>query len=107
MTLLESLKGINAYPILFYTIDEIAIRRGIDLEDTATQTLLTSKEYRLSRADILKWLAFAPNKTEEGLSYTFSDEERKMLLDEANEIYEEFDDSEEDKVIYGYKGDRL
>jgi hypothetical protein len=105
MTILESLKSINAYPIQFFTFSEIAIRRGLNLEDTATQALLISKEYRLARADILRWLAYAPNKTEEGLSYTFTDDERRRMLEEADEMLNE--DEEDSGIKYGYKGDRL
>ncbi len=46
-TVLESLKGINAYPIPLRTITETATREGLTLSDETTQQILTSKAYNL------------------------------------------------------------
>jgi hypothetical protein len=108
MKIIESLKGINAYPIPEPTIATIAIKRGIGLDEEATEEKLSSKEYRLSNADILRWLAkSAPNISQAGISYSFTDEDKRNLLDEANDIYLEYDDPLCVKTKYGYKGSRL
>ena len=107
MNVLSSLKSINAYPVPEETFAEAAIRREIDLESEATKELLTSKEYRLTRADILRWLAGAPNISQSGISYSFTAEERAAFLEEANDIYLEYEDEYAQQTKYGYKGSKL
>lgn len=108
VTVLESLKGINAYPIPFRTMAETAVRRGIDLYQEADDDIIASRGYRLSRADLLLWLSFAPAITQGGQSYSFTDEQRQQMRNAAQQIYDELE--EEDfapKSVYGYKGNRL
>ncbi|MBD5240518.1 MAG: hypothetical protein HDS59_00295 [Barnesiella sp.] len=105
---LEALKGINAYPIPMRTLDEIAERRGVNLMATATQESLKSKEYKLAKADLLLWLAFAPNISQGGQSYSFTDEQRNDMKREARGIYAILEpEANATTVTYGYKGDRL
>ena len=107
-TILEALKGINAYPIPLRTLDEIAQRRDIELTDEASQDALKGKAYNLARADLLLWLSYAPNVSQGGQSYSFTDEQRTDLRNAARAIYAEFEEEElEAKTNYGYKGSRL
>lgn len=55
------------------------------------------------------WLSLAPNVTQGGQSYSFSDEQRLQFRNQANSLYKEFaaDDSATPKPVYGYKGSRL
>lgn len=104
---LESLRGVNAYPIPLRTIEEVAKRRGVDLTDETSVTLLTSREFRLSEADLLLWLSYAPNVSQGGQSYNFSDEQRARMRARAQQIYDELEEGGIPKNIYGYKGKRL
>lgn len=108
-TLLESLKGVNAYPVPMRTLDEVATRRGVSLASEATQADLTGKAYNLAKADLLLWLANAPNVSQGGQSYSFSEEQIKLFRNEAYTLYDEFEEDEADKPkpVYGYKGSRL
>ena len=107
-TVLESLKGINSYPIPLRTLVETAERRGVSLNDTSSQEVLTGKAYRLATADLLLWLSLAPNVTQGGQSYSFTDEQRKQFRNSAFSIYEELGEDEGvTKPTYGYKGSRL
>ena len=95
-TVLEALKGINAYPVPPRTIQRIAEKRGIVLQDEV--------------ADLLQWLSEAPNVSQGGQSYTFSDGQRTQLRNRANSLYKDFGADKEagnPKPIYGYKGSRL
>lgn len=107
-TILEALKGINAYPVPPHTLNGIAEVRGLALADTATRETLESKPFKLAKADVLMWLSIAPNVSQGGQSYSFSEEQRKNLRTEANGLYTECD---EDKAAilpkFGYKGTRL
>ncbi len=107
-TILEALKGINAYPIPPHTLNGIAEVRDLSLADTATRETLNGKDFKLATADVLMWLSKAPNISQGGQSYSFSEEQRKNLRNEANGLYTECD---EDKSAilpkFGYKGTRL
>lgn len=106
MTTLEALKGINSYPIPLRTLEETAGRRGLSLDADVTVENLRSKEYRLSYADLLMWLSYAPQVTQGGQSYSFTDDQRLEMRNRASELYEELED-EAPKARFGYKGSRL
>ena len=109
-TFLEALKGINAYPVPLRTFDEVAVRRGIDLLEEVDKETMAGAGYNLARADILLWLSLAPEVTQGGQSFSFTDEQRTQMRSEARALYKEFaeeDDTYAPKAVYGYKGDRL
>lgn len=107
-TNLDALKSVNAYPIPLRTLVETAERRGVELTDEATQERLHSKEFRLAKADLLLWLSLAPNISQGGQSFSFTDEQRKDMRREAQAIFGELDPAANAGcVTYGYKGDRL
>lgn len=107
-TLLSSLKGINAYPVPLRTLEEIAAGRGLDLNGEATLEVLRSKDYRLAKADILMWLANAPNISQGGQSYSFSEEQRAYFRRRADALYAECEEEESlSKPKFGYKGKYL
>ena len=106
MTTLEALKGINSYPIPLRTLEETAGRRGVDLEAEAKAETLRGKEYRLTYADLLMWLSFAPQVTQGGQSYSFTDDQRLQMRNRASELYEELEENAP-KAQFGYKGSRL
>ncbi len=106
-TVLESLKGINAYPIPLRSIVDVAEYRGLDLNGEATQEVMQSVTFKLAQADLLLWLSLAPDVSQGGQSYSFTDEQRVKLRNRANTLYKEYDMSGKQKPIYGYKGSRL
>lgn len=107
-TVLEALKSITAYPVPLRTLVENAERRGLSLSDEATQETLKGKAFNLSKADTLLWLSLAPNVTQGGQSYSFTDEQRTEFKNRAYKLFNEFEDEAvKPKPIYGYKGSRL
>jgi hypothetical protein len=74
-----------------------------------TVELLNSTEYKLAKADILMWVASAPNVTQEGISYGLLATDRAELRAQAKAIYAELGEAipEANKPKYGYQGDRL
>ena len=107
-TISEALKGTNAYPVPATKLEEVAVRRGLTLTDTATQDVLTSRGYKLAKADVLLWLSHAPNITQGGQSYSFTDKQRQQFRNQAKTLYDECGEvSAATKPIYGYKGSRL
>lgn len=109
-TILEALKGINPYPIPLRTLNEVAGRRGVDLEDSLTPDVYNGKGYNLVRADLMMWLSFAPSISQGGQSYSFTDEQRTDFQNLARQLYDEYTEEEDAPIvknIYGYKGNRL
>lgn len=107
-TILESLKSVNAYPVPLRTLVEIAERRGLSLTSEATQADLRGKDYKLATADLLLWLSLAPNISQGGQSYSFTDEQRQQFRNRANALFDEFgEETSSVQPTYGYKGSRL
>jgi hypothetical protein len=109
-TILESLKSISGYPIPNRTLTDISVKRGLALEDEATDDVLKSASYRLSKADVMMWVSFAPNVSQGGESYDMLYSDRQQLRAQANAIYGELGDEAyitENKTKFGYKGSRL
>lgn len=108
-TILESLKSVSAYPVPLRALVETGERRGLSLTAEATQTVLLSKNYKLAVADLLLWLSLAPNVSQGGQSYSFSEEQRQRLWNRANALYDELgeEDTSSDEPTYGYKGSQL
>lgn len=106
-TVLEALKGINAYPIPLRSIVDTAEFRGLNLSEEASQEEMQSAAYKLAQADLLLWLSLAPDVSQGGQSYSFTDEQRVQCRNRANALYGECDDSGQTKSIYGYKGSKL
>lgn len=110
MTIHEALRGINAYPIPERTIVEVCERRGLDPCGEAGVSILDGADFKLAKADLLLWLSYAPNVSQGGQSYSFSDEQREQMRGQASGLFNEFgEDEQTDKVFtrYGYKGNRL
>lgn len=109
-TILEALKGVSAYPIPPRTITTVADKRGLQLTEEATQEVLRGKAFSLAVADLLMWLSVAPDVSQGGQSYSFTDEQCKQFRNRANCLYDEYDVADETgtpKSIYGYKGNRI
>lgn len=107
-TVLDSLRAVNAYPIPLRTLVETAESRGLDPALEATQEVLRSPAYRLATADLLLWLSIAPDVSQGGIAYSFTDEQRKTLRVSASNIYNAYGEQvAEAKSIFGYKGERL
>lgn len=108
MTTYESLQGISAYPIPNRTLVTIMTMRGVTPATEVTREVLSSAGFRLAKADVLFWLSQAPTISQGGQSYSFTDEQRQEMRDEATGIYEEYDEEGAAmKTKFGYKGDRL
>lgn len=110
ITVLDALRGVNAYPIPLSEFIREAERWGLALDGEATQEVLRGKAFNLALAALLLWLSFAPDITQGGQSYSFTDEQRLQLRNRARALQDQFMDEEEaqqNKPVYGYKGSRL
>jgi hypothetical protein len=109
MTVLESLKGVNGYPVPEITLSDVADLRGLDLSEEATAAMLGSRSYRLAKADVLMWVSFAPNVQQGDVSYSLLYSDRQEMRSLADAIYDALGDGAyaRRKTEYGYKGNRL
>lgn len=108
ISVLEALRGINAYPIPMQTIETIACSRGLVLNAEITSDILNGKAYNLARADVLLWLSTAPDISQGGQSYNFDDTQRTQFRNRAARLVEKYGEGEQvPDVVYGYKGSRL
>ena len=115
ITLTNHLQGLSAYPIPKRTIDMIAVKRNTYAEQDVTYRYRDEwlqRTVSLCEADVYAWLSMAPDVTQGGQSYSFSDSERAAFRRKANALYRAC--GEEESVIsdgkapaYGYKGDKL
>ena len=95
------------YPLPSATLDGVCIRRGLSRDTEATTDVFQSAAYRLAEADVLTWLAAAPNISQGGQNYAFTDEQRKTYRTRASAVFEELEGDAPKSSMYGYKGDRL
>lgn len=105
MTILEALRGINAYPVPARALEEITTRRELSANTEATVEVLRGAAFNLAKADVLIWLSYAPDVSQGGQSYSFTDEQRERFRQEAAALLEEFGEALHTR--YGYKGSRL
>lgn len=106
----DALLGVTGYPIPQRTVEAVALRRELDLDGGASASSMKSASFRLCEADLLMWLLRAPNVSQGGQSYNFTDEQRKDFRRRAMAIYEALGENDEAGVSgikYGYKGTRL
>lgn len=108
MNVLQSLKSLSGYPIPLATIQDVADEVGISVDAEATGEIRGSKEFKRAKARVYLYLSKAPNVSQGGISYNFSDEDRRRFRQEAESILDEIGDNADGLgVTYGYKGEDL
>lgn len=102
----ELLKSVSSYPIPANILMEAGIKYELDIEADATPEIVTSNSYKLAKADVYKCLASAPNISQNGISFSFTDDQRQMFLNMYNSIRNELGvKDEENGQGYGYMGE--
>lgn len=105
---LQSLKSLSGYPIPLATIKDVADEVGLDIDVELTQEIRNSKEFKRAKAQVYFFLSEAPNVSQGGISYSFSEEERRRFRLRAESILDEIGDKGMcSGVEYGYKGEEL
>ena len=91
------------------TLAGIAAKRGLDLTAEIDTATFAGRSFRLAAADLYLWLVQAPNVSQGGQSYSFSDEQRADFRKWARAAYAELAPEETTSagVGYGYKGNKL
>lgn len=88
MTIKDALFNSVSFSVSTKQAEVIAITRGLNVEDMFTPSVAQSREFLLSKADIIRLAITQPNVSEGGVSISFSD--RKAMLSIANSIYAKY-----------------
>lgn len=110
MTTAQGLQALNAYPLPLYVVEQVCIARGLNMQAELSRDALKSSAYILAEADIFRWLATAPNVSQGGQSYNFTDAQRADFKRNAIARYKAQGEQAEVQSVskaYGYKGSRL
>ena len=107
MTIIESLQSLSAYPIPMPSLVNIAEEAGLVYSEILLPTTRRSAAFKRATANVWLWLSEAPNVTQDGISYSFSDGERNRMRAKGEALLAEIGDSDEVDVEFGYKGEDL
>ena len=108
MTILESLKSLSGYPLSRLSLTDIAEEQGLGVDAEATNEVRAGKAYKRAKARVYMMLAQAPDVSQGGITYSFSDEDKKLFRTQALALLDEVgDDSSLLGDNYGWMGEDL
>ena len=73
MTILDALLALHPYPLDPEAVRLRVLGRGMHPSADFSPDLATAKPFLLAKADVLMLLAYAPNVSQEGVSYSIVD----------------------------------
>lgn len=110
MTVLQSLKSITAYPIPPATLQDIAEGCGLSVDADLTNEMRNTAEFRRAKAQVYVYLVTAPNISQNGVSFSFTSDERKFFRKAAKCLLAEIGDDISGLGLgakYGYIGENF
>ena len=106
MKIADSLRAINLYPINPLTVENIAEECGLNAREEITASVRASNSYKRAKAKVYQYLAEAPQVTEAGATYNFTDAEREAFRRKAQTLLDEAGAEDADAGIeVGYLGE--
>lgn len=103
MKIVDSLSTFNAYPLPLAKREIICIQCGLISEDELTNEISMTRNYQRAKAMVFDYLASAPSVNENGISYSFSEADKKRFARISRSILESI--GERNGQEYGYKGE--
>lgn len=110
MNVIQSLKSLTAYPIPSATVQGIAEECGLQPDAALEAAARNSAEFKRAKARVYIYLLSAPNVSQNGVSFSFTSDERKHFKAAARKLLAEIGDDITGLglgVSYGYKGEDL
>lgn len=110
MDVIESLSSLSAYPVPRRTLTDIAEWAGLPEDAVADKDTRGGAAYRRAAARVYIFLSEAPDVSQGGISYSFTDEGRRRLRRKAEAILASLpgDDAEGAELPpFGYMGGDL
>ena len=108
MVVLDSLQAISGYPLSRNALRSICIECDVDPDQEIDADCLKGNNYKKAKAEVFLMLYQAPNISQGGISYSFTQEERESF---KSSYYLLMGEIGEDATIklprFGYKGSNL
>nr|DAP71727.1 MAG TPA: hypothetical protein [Caudoviricetes sp.] len=101
----KALMSISSYPIPAPVIENIAGSAGLEPDIDVDLEVRQSDPFRRATAGVYQYLSEAPNVSQAGISYTFSEDERTRFAQRASNILASLGDSQEAEIEVGYMGE--
>ena len=108
MTILQSLQAITPYPFSPATLLGIAEECGLEADAELCPDQRRTPEFKRAKAHVYLFLTTAPNLSQNGISFSFTSEERKRFKAMAHSLLSEIGDDVSmlgPGVRYGYRGE--
>ena len=105
MKVVEVLTHMSNYPIPYSVAEVACVAYGIDVESELTFDLSNSDSFRKAKAQIYFYLASAPNVSQNGTSFSFSQDERELFLKYYSNLMNGEDEVKAVDGNFGYKGE--
>ena len=100
----KALMSISSYPIPAPVIENIAGAAGLEPDTDVDLEVRQSDPFRRATAGVYQYLSEAPNVSQGGISYSFSEDERTRFAQRAGNILAELGDQNAE-VEVGYFGE--
>ena len=107
MTVNQALRSTTTYPLSADFLTSIAERAGLSLDAEATADVMASNAFKHAQAQIYLYLAEAPNVSQGGISFSFSEQDRVRYESKGNRLLREVGASSASTKRFGYKGESL
>lgn len=101
----NAIKAMSSYPIPAATIENIIEEAGLDAEADITKEMRASDQFKKAKALTYAFLSEAPNITQGGISYTFSEDERSRFQKKSSNLLAELWEDEGSDIPCGYIGE--
>lgn len=101
----KALMSISSYPIPAPVIENIACAAGLEPDTELDPEVRQSDPFRRATAGVYQYLSEAPNVSQAGISYSFSEDERTRFAQRASNILSSLGDTQEAEIEVGYMGE--
>lgn len=101
----KALMSISSYPIPAPVIENIAGAAGLEPDTEVDLEVRQSDPFRRATAGVYQYLSEAPNVSQGGISYIFSEDERTRFAQRASNILASLGESQEAEIEVGYMGE--
>ena len=101
----NAIKAMSSSPIPAATIENIIEEAGLDAEADITKEMRASDQFKKAKALTYAFLSEAPNITQGGISYTFSEDERSRFQKKSSNLLAELGEDEGSDIPCGYIGE--
>lgn len=107
MTIEQALTSLSQYPIPSAFVDTMLMRIGLSGQETFTQEVANSREFKAAKAEVYLYLMTAPSVSENGFTISLDSTAKTTYRELYEQLQSELGASSALEVDYGYKGEDL